>query len=156
CRISRFAVVATYSQAGPSGLSAIIAEVTSIERPWGALVGRRSRLLAIILLLAALGAVYLLVADPLLDLYTGRQTILEQRRMLALHLAALASEVPTLRARVAEVRAAASNSRADFFAGDSDAIASANLQKRVEELATSVGATIASSETLSAEPRGPY
>jgi hypothetical protein len=60
----------------------------------GTLVGRRGPLLAIILLLAALGAVYLLITDPLLDLYTGRQTILEQRRTLALHLAALAIELP--------------------------------------------------------------
>src|SRR5260370_40410520 len=46
----------------------------------------RGRLLAIVLLLGDLGAVYLLVAAPLVDLYTGRQTILEQRRMMALHL----------------------------------------------------------------------
>ncbi len=69
---------------------------------------------------------------------------------------AVASELPTLRARVAGLRAAASKRRADMFEGDSDAIASANLQKRIEELAASVGATIASSETLPAEPRGPY
>jgi general secretion pathway protein M len=122
----------------------------------GALVGRRGRLLAIIVLLAALGAAYLLVADPLLDLCRARQTILEQRRTLALHLGAVASELPSLRAHVAELRAAASKRRGDLFEGDSDAIASANLQKRVEELAMSVGATIVSSETLPAEPRGPY
>jgi Type II secretion system (T2SS), protein M subtype b len=66
----------------------------------------------------------------------------------------VASELPALRARVAELRAAAHASRADFFGGDSDAIATANLQKRVGELATSVGAVIASSENLPAEPRG--
>lgn len=76
--------------------------------------------------------------------------------MMALHLAALASELPALRVRVAGLRAAASKSRTDLFDGDSDAIASALLQKRVGELATSVEATISSSEALPGEPRGPY
>ena len=74
--------------------------------------------------------------------------------MMAWHPAALAGELPTLRARAATLRAVASKSRADFFDGDGGAIASASLQRRVEELAASVGATIASSETLPAEPRG--
>ena len=40
--------------------------------------------------------------------------------------------------------------------GASDAIASANLQSRIEELATSVGATIGSTESLPAEVRAGY
>jgi general secretion pathway protein M len=111
--------------------------------------------MAMILVLVAVGAVYFLVAAPLFDLYAGRQAILEQRRMLALRLAAIASELPALRARVAELRAEPSTSLAGFE-GDSDAIASANLQSRVEELASSVGAAIGSSENLPAEPRGAY
>jgi hypothetical protein len=95
----------------------------SVNRRSGTLAGTRGRLLAIVLLLAALGAVYLLVADALLDLYAGRQAILEQRRMMALRLASLASELPALRARVAGLRAAVSKGRADLFEGDSAAIA---------------------------------
>ena len=40
--------------------------------------------------------------------------------------------------------------------GASDAIASANLQSRIEELAASAGATISSTESLPAEVRGGY
>jgi hypothetical protein len=40
--------------------------------------------------------------------------------------------------------------------GASDAIASATLQTRIEELAASVGATIGSTESLPAEVRGGY
>ena len=86
--------------------------------------GWRGPPLAVVLPTVAACGAYLVVAAPLLDLYAGRQTILEQRRMMALHLTATARELPALRARVAALRVAASKSRADFFAGDGDAIAS--------------------------------
>ncbi len=117
--------------------------------------GTLSRLLAMILLLVAVGGVYLLVVVPLIDCYEARQTLLEQRRMLALRLAAVAAELPVLRARVGELRAAASANGAGFE-GENGAIATANLQSRVKEVAGSVGATIGSSEDLPAEPRGTY
>src|SRR4029077_14722484 len=40
--------------------------------------------------------------------------------------------------------------------GSSDAVAAANLQSRIEELAASVGAMISSTESLPAEMRGGY
>ena len=49
--------------------------------------GTRGRLLAMNLLLVAVGVAYFFVATPLLDLYAGRQTILEHRRMMALRTA---------------------------------------------------------------------
>jgi Tfp pilus assembly protein PilO len=110
-------------------------------------------LLAVAFLAAAIGSVYLLIAIPLQDLYLERQAALEDRGMLASRLVAAATELPALRARLAELRATASTSKITLD-GANDAIASANLQSRVEALATSLGVTLGSTEALAAEDRG--
>jgi len=102
-----------------------------------------------------LGGVYPVVATPLLELYAGRAAVLENRRMLVPRLKAAADELPELRKRVAELRATA-GARQVTLEGSSDAIASANLQSHIEELATSAGVTIGSTESLPAEVRGGY
>ena len=117
--------------------------------------GYQGRLLALLLLFVVLGAVYLVVATPLLELYAGRAAVLENRRMLVPRLKAAADELPELRKRVAELRATA-GARKVTLEGSSDAIASANLQSHIEELATSAGVTIGSTESLPAEVRGGY
>ena len=117
--------------------------------------GLLGRWLALALLLLALGIGYLIGAIPVLELYAEREAALEQRRLLEPRLRAAADEVPALRARLAELQASA-NSRKIMLEGSSDAIASANLQSRIDELAASVGITVASTEGLAAENRGPY
>jgi type II secretory pathway component PulM len=107
------------------------------------------------LLLIALAAVYFLVVTPLMDLYAERQSVLENRRMLLPRLQVAAEELPGLRAKVSELRAAA-GTRKLTLDGASDAVAAANLQSRIEELAASVGAMISSTESLPAEMRGGY
>ena len=117
--------------------------------------GYQGRLLALLLLFVVLGAVYLVVAVPILDLYAGRAAVLENRRMLVPRLKAAADELPELRASVAKLRATA-GARKMTLEGSSDAIASANLQSHIEELAASVGVTIGSTESLPVEVRGGY
>ena len=117
--------------------------------------GRRGQFLALSLTLLALSAAYLLVVAPVAGLYAERQSTLETRRMLLPRLKAAADELPELRARAAELRAAA-NARKVTLDGQSDAVASANLQGRIEELASSAGAMIGSTESLPAEARGGY
>jgi hypothetical protein len=109
----------------------------------------------LLLLLVALGAVYLVVAAPLIELYTGRAAIVEDKRMLVPRLQAAANELPELRERVAELRATA-GARKVTLEGSSDAVASANLQSQIAELAASVGVTVASTESLPVETRGGY
>ena len=111
--------------------------------------------MALSLLLVALGGVYLLIVSPLLGLYAERAAVLENRRMLVPRLRAAADELPSLRARVEQLRAAA-GTRKITLEGATDAIASATLQSRIEELATSAGATIGSTESLPAEARSGY
>ena len=117
--------------------------------------GRRGRLLALSLLFVALGGGYFVAVSPLLGLYAERADVLENRRMLVPRLRAAADELPALRARVEQLRAAA-GTRKITLEGASDAIAAATLQSRIEELAASAGATIGSTESLPAEARAGY
>jgi hypothetical protein len=126
-----------------------------VTSPTALPTGRQGQLLALLLLLVALGGMYLLVAAPLLDFYAERAAAVENRRMLLPRLKAASDELPGLRARVAELRASAGTHKVTLE-GASDAIASANLQSRIADLAASVGVTIASTESLPADVRGDY
>jgi general secretion pathway protein M len=117
--------------------------------------GRRGRFLALGLLTVMLAGAYLLIAAPLLDLYARRAARIDREHMLLPRLVAAASALPSLRAQVARLEAAA-KTRNVTLAGASDAIASANLQSRIDALANSVGATIGSTESLPAATLGPY
>jgi general secretion pathway protein M len=117
--------------------------------------GRRGQLLALSLLFVALGGVYFVAVSPLLGFYAERAAVLDNRRMLVPRLRAAADELPALRARVEQLRAAA-GTRKITLDGASDAVAAATLQSRIEELATSAGATIGSTESLPAEARPGY
>jgi general secretion pathway protein M len=117
--------------------------------------GRRGRLLALGLVLITLGGLYLMAVAPLLDFYAERQARLEDGRMLLPRLQRTTAELPALRARVALLRAAA-RTRKVTLAGASDAIASANLQSRIDSLAGSVGAVIGSTESLPATTSDGY
>lgn len=112
-------------------------------------------MLAVGLLLLVLGSVYFLAVAPLVELYQERAARLEDGRLLAPRLQAIAVELPALRAQLAELRAAA-RTRKVTLDGASDAIASANLQSRIEGYASSVGATIGSTDSLPVETLDGY
>jgi general secretion pathway protein M len=117
--------------------------------------GPAGRALALAILCLALGGVYLLLVSPVIDLYSQREATLADRRMLAPRLSAAAAELPGLQARLAELQATATT-RKIALDGASDAIAAANLQSRIEELAAPAGVTISSTEGIAAENRGGY
>jgi len=117
--------------------------------------GRAGQSLALAILCLALGGIYLLLVSPVLDLYSQREATLADRRMLAPRLSAAAAELPGLRARLAELQATATT-RKIALDGASDAIAAANLQSSIEELAASAGVTTSSTEGIAAENRGGY
>jgi hypothetical protein len=117
--------------------------------------GRQGQLLALLLLLVALGGIYLVAAGPLLDFYAERAAAMENARMLVLRLKTVTDELPGLRARVAELRASAGTHKLTLE-GSSDAIVSANLQSHIAEISASVGVSIGSTESLPVEVRGGY
>jgi general secretion pathway protein M len=117
--------------------------------------GRTGRLLAVGILVIAVVAGCLFVVAPLLDFYNQREAAIADHRMLLPRLRTAAQQLPELRANLAELQKVAST-RKITLEGNSDAIASANLQSRIEELAASAGVTIGRSEAVSAETRSPY
>jgi general secretion pathway protein M len=113
------------------------------------------RTLAFSILGGLIGLLYLGTVSPLIDLYRTGETTLAERQLLVPRLVRVAAEVPTLRARLAELQATGTT-RDVALDGASDALASANLQSRIEQLATANGVTITSTEAIPAEDRGPY
>jgi hypothetical protein len=95
----------------------------------------------------------LVVVTPVLGFYDQREATLDQRRALEPRLRATAAAVPILRAQLAKLREGPSTHKV-VLEGASDAIASANLQSRIEELAAASGVSISSTEGLPAELRG--
>jgi Tfp pilus assembly protein PilO len=117
--------------------------------------GREGSLLALGLALAALAAIYVLIALPMENLYAAQAERAETQRSLLLKLNAVANELPQLRSQVSELRAGV-DSRRLTLGGASDAIAAAALQGHIEELATGAGVTIGSTEGLPTEAEGAY
>jgi general secretion pathway protein M len=111
--------------------------------------------LALSLALVTLGGVYMLAVAPLFDLYAEREANLDDGRMLLPRLQAASAALPAYRAQVAELHAAA-RTRKVTLDGASDAIASANLESRIEAFAVAIGATIGSTESLPAETHDGY
>lgn len=117
--------------------------------------GWPGRLLALALLGVVLVVLYATVAMPLLSFYYDRQARLARERQLIAKLDSIAAELPTLRARVERLRAAVADHKM-ALAGETDAIATAALQGRLEQDATAAGVTIGSSEILPEMPAGDY
>jgi general secretion pathway protein M len=115
--------------------------------------GRQGRVLALGLLVLAAIVLWLGVATPLMDFYDARTAKVTQRAALAARMADLAGELPELQTRAAAVPA---NNGAATFDGATDALAGATLQSQLQSLAAAAGATLSSTETLTAEPAGPY
>ena len=117
--------------------------------------GLPGRFLALALTFVVALAAYALVAAPLLGVYSDRSLLLANRELLRDKIAAVAAELPQLRARANEL-STTSDAQQTTLQGSSDPIAMANLQNRVEELAASAGASISSTETLAPEIREYY
>ncbi|MCQ8279326.1 type II secretion system protein GspM [Acetobacteraceae bacterium KSS8] len=114
--------------------------------------GRSGRMLAVALLVLLPLLVWSAMGAPLLGWYRDRAATLENRRAVAAHMAVLAERLPSLRRQARE--AALSAGPSALMTGSSDAIAGAALQDRVQQMASSLGATLSSSETLAASDAG--
>lgn len=115
-------------------------------------VGRPGRLLAAALLLLVVVLGWELVGSPLRDWFDNRADALAGRQALAVRMQALAARLPALR-RAAEAGAGRSGPGV-LIEGSSDAIAGAALQGQVQQMASTLGASLSSSETLAGAAAG--
>lgn len=87
---------------------------------------------------------------PLIGWYDDRDADLARRSVLASRMAMLASEIPVLRARAAPTVSAGTDNEA-LLLGDSDAVASASLQERLQAMFLQAGVPLNSVETVPGE-----
>ena len=115
--------------------------------------GARGRALAVLLLLAVLGALWAGIAVPLTDWYADRTDTIDRQTILARRMTQIAATLPDLRAQATAIQSAAPITVLD---GASDSVAGAALQQRLQQIGTSVGGTLASTEVLPGETVGAY
>jgi general secretion pathway protein M len=109
--------------------------------------GRRGQILALCIGLAALLLLWAALLAPLWGWYQERAGALAQQRVLAARMQALAREIPALRAAVA-AQGPDQGGAALLLQGNSDAIAGANLQSALQDLATQSGTSLDSGPAL--------
>ncbi len=113
--------------------------------------GRAGQGLALLLTLAAAALLWFGVVAPGRQWYAARAERLAELTVTGQHMAALAAVLPDLRRRAA---AAPPADEAWLLHDTSDALAAATLQARLEALAATAGANVASTETLPAAAAG--
>ena len=117
--------------------------------------GRAGQALAVAVTLVALLLVWEVVAAPLIGWYETRSDEVAQQRRLAAGMEARAASLPALR-RQAAALGHAGPARSALLAGRTDAIAAADLQGRVQDMATGAGTALSSTEALPARQIGAY
>lgn len=113
--------------------------------------GRRGQALAAAMTALAALLLWFGAVAPLADWYAARNAALAERMALAAHMQSLAARLPALR-RAGGGRGAAPA----LLAGQTDALAAADLQERVGRLAAAAAITPTSLETLPSAPRGAW
>lgn len=116
--------------------------------------GRPGRILALGIAVAIPAVLWLGVGAPLVQWHAERGAALGERRELARHMEDLMAEIPELQRRATQEPSAVGAD--SLLAGDSDAIAAAALQEKVQAIAADTGATISSAEIVPAQESGSY
>ena len=107
-----------------------------------------SRLTALLLVATAILAAYMLVIEPIIGGYSETGSEIETARDKLARLERAAAMRPAL-ARHIEDFEKQRNSEGDFLAGNTDALAAAGLQDRVQALIIEHGGTLQSIQTIS-------
>jgi hypothetical protein len=115
--------------------------------------GRLGILLAVAATLLALAVIWLGVVTPVLTWYGAQADDLATARLELAHLQALKDSLPSLRRAVAQGAAQPSGTDV-LLSGDSDAIAGANLQATLSDLAAQAGTNLDSAEAVTAQQTG--
>ncbi len=118
--------------------------------------GRNGRILAVLIALLALALLWSAIASPLIGWYDDRAEALQQRRVLAERMALLVQRLPQLRAQARALNASGRAGAGALVAGGSDAVASAAIQAKVSAMASSLGLSLSSTETLAGTRAGAY
>jgi general secretion pathway protein M len=117
--------------------------------------GRHGRLAALGLTLAVPTALWLGVVSPLMQWHKDRAETLVQREVLAQRMQILIAALPDLRRQSITIAANGAGGSV-LLEGESDAVASAFLQERLQAMFVQAGVQLDSVETLPGEDAGAY
>lgn len=113
--------------------------------------GRRGQALAVAIALAGVALIWFGIVDPARTWVADRADVLEQRQALLAHMRDLAASLPALRT-ASSARHATPVAATIALPGDSDTVAAADLQERLQKMAADAGASLTAVETLPAAP----
>jgi hypothetical protein len=114
--------------------------------------GPRGRTLALALTILVGVSVWFAVIAPLQQWYDDRAELLRRQQAMARRMNSLVETLPTLRREAGNN--GAGNTRAVLLTGETDALAAASLQQRIDELAVAAGVRIGSEEILPNQTEG--
>jgi hypothetical protein len=114
--------------------------------------GRRGQALAAAIAAGGVFVIWFGIVDPARSWFSDREVLLDQRQELLARMRGLASTLPALRATSANKRDEGTKAATIMLPGDSDAVAAADLQERVQKMATDAGASLQAVETLPPAP----
>lgn len=119
--------------------------------------GRAGQALCLALTLGALAALWLGCVVPLRGLYADGEAKRQAQLAMLTHMRAVAADLPTLRRLAAHAQGdRATDAAAALLAGDTDAIAAANLQTAIQGLCANAGVAPTSIEVLTATQQGTF
>ncbi len=122
---------------------------------WALPTGRPGRALALALAAFVAAALWLGLAAPLVAWHAQRAEAIAARATLLARMRQIAASLPVWEARARAGRASGPAPGA-VLTQPNDAVAAAALQQLVQDLARRAGATLTSTEALTAEPAGDY
>jgi type II secretory pathway component PulM len=122
--------------------------------PW--LTGRRGQALAIVVAILALALAWFGAVDPVRSWYNDRNLLLERRQALLHRMREVAATLPALRAASATDAGRDDRAGTTMLSGASDAVAAADLQEYVQQMAGAAGVSLTAVETLPATAAGEW
>lgn len=114
-----------------------------------------SRLLAVLILLGAIGLIYLGGVEPLLDDYRGTRAAIADREAAIARFRRVAAELPQRRAQLAALRQRQAASEG-FLQGTNDALVAAQIQNRIKALVEAAHGELKSTQVLPVQDEGKY
>jgi len=124
------------------------------------LTGPRGQSVAVGLTIVVAAAIWAGIISPVQAWFSERAELLQRQQAIAHRMTLLVDTLPTLRRKAAAANSAGNgtgdntDNAASLLSGDSDALAAASLQQRIDDFAAKAGVRIGSEEILPAQPEG--